>query len=173
MNVAYDTDDLRPWLVVLPPAELDAFAERIFIGENLARRFFAYDCDLRRRFGVGLREGAAAKQRDVRRREIIGADNVAIYAGSLRTRQTAILNVKTGLIESAKISRKRRGACQRNRLDTGQTAHAFENLGLCGQSDLLVFIFLARQRKICFVQIVSRDAGIDAAGAKEAFQEET
>jgi hypothetical protein len=83
-----------------------------------------------------------------------------------------ILNDETGLIESAKISGKRWGARQRNRLDTGQASNAFENFGLCGYRDLVVFIFLAGQRKICLVQIVSREAGIDGVGANEAFQEE-
>src|SRR5580698_8461914 len=172
MNIADDADDLRPGLVVLPAAELDPPADRIFIGENLSRRFLADDGDLRRRLGVCLREIAAAAQRDSRRREITGADNITIDAGNLRTRNMTILNVKARLIESAEISCKRRRACQRNRLDTGKAAHTFENFSLRGESDLVALIFLARQRKIRLVQIVSGDAGINAPRANEAFQKQ-
>src|SRR5436190_8940824 len=110
MDVSDNADDFRPRPVVAATAELNAFAERILAGEELSCSHFADNGHMFAPGGICLAKQTATHQRNLERAEIVRAHDVTVDGRNLRIRNSAILNDKSGLVESTKTSGNRRCA---------------------------------------------------------------
>jgi hypothetical protein len=99
---------------------------------------------------------------------VVRAHDVTVDRRYLGIRNSAILNDKSGLVESAKTSGDRRCADKCSRLHTGDVADTVNRFGLRAHRGIVVVIFPGEEFKIYLVQALRIEAGIDVRNPHEA-----
>ena len=78
---SFDTDDLDMAALVLCHFDDESLTDRVALGPKPPRRCLCHDRRARRVRLVGARERAAAHQRDLDEREVVGRNAVAVDRG--------------------------------------------------------------------------------------------
>src|SRR5262249_9988721 len=145
-------------LDLLPNANRDALAERVFIRPETFGGGFVDDHHARMRHVIRFREIAARSQRNAHHREITGRDLVSVGAWAVYWRSRTI--IKAERTRAARTAEWQAGP-ESGRLDAGNGAHFFERateeLGLLP----ILRIFGARQVDRASHNILGLKAGID------------